>query len=60
MTNEYHKEIFLQDMIIQDPKTGAVVTTMSCNSWIQPKLVSPDKRIFFTTKVNLLGRPCFQ
>ncbi|KAF3331118.1 putative lipoxygenase 8 [Carex littledalei] len=53
MTNEYHREIFLQDMILQDHKTGAIVTTMSCNSWIQPKSVSPDKRIFFTTKSYL-------
>ncbi|KAJ1695947.1 hypothetical protein LUZ63_012645 [Rhynchospora breviuscula] len=51
--NEDQNEIFLQDLILQNDKTGAVATTFSCNSWIQPKSVSPDKRVFFTTKSYL-------
>ncbi|KAJ4758745.1 Lipoxygenase [Rhynchospora pubera] len=53
VTNVYHNEIFLQDLILQNDKTGAAATTISCNSWIQPKSVSPDKRVFFTTKSYL-------
>lgn len=29
-------------------------TIFSCNSWVQPKNLIPDPRIFFSTKVNFL------
>ncbi|KAL4394381.1 hypothetical protein AHAS_Ahas02G0146300 [Arachis hypogaea] len=50
VTNKYDKEIFLETISIE----GGFVE-FSCNSWVQPEKVHPDKRIFFTNKACL---PC--
>ncbi|KAJ3677647.1 hypothetical protein LUZ60_003371 [Juncus effusus] len=51
--NKHEKEIFIQDMILKN-NAGATVVTISCNSWIQPKSNSSDKRIFFTASKSYL------
>ncbi|MED6130653.1 hypothetical protein PIB30_002767 [Stylosanthes scabra] len=49
VTNKYDKEIFLESISIE----GFV--EISCNSWVQPEKLHPDKRIFFSNKACL---PC--
>ncbi|KAK7302790.1 hypothetical protein RJT34_13686 [Clitoria ternatea] len=49
VTNKYHKEIFFEAFSIE----GFV--DFSCNSWVQPQKLHPDKRIFFYNKASL---PC--
>ena len=46
--NKSDKEIFLEGISIE----GFV--DISCNSWVQPEKVHPEKRIFFTNKVILI------
>ena len=43
--NKYDKEFFLEGISIEG------VVHFSCNSWLQPAKLHPEKRIFFTNKV---------
>ncbi|KAI4296747.1 hypothetical protein L6164_036675 [Bauhinia variegata] len=47
--NKYDKEVFLESIDIED------FVHFSCNSWVQPDMVHPEKRFFFSNKACL---PC--
>lgn len=47
--NRHNQELFLKDIVIYGIPTGP---RFSCNSWLNPKSLNYDTRIFFTTKVN--------
>lgn len=47
--NEYHKEMFIKNIVLDDDDN----VIFPCESWIQSKHVDCDKRIFFTTKSYL-------
>ncbi|KAJ1381888.1 PLAT/LH2 domain [Sesbania bispinosa] len=49
VTNKYDKEIFLEGFSIEG------VMDITCNSWVQPENVHPEKRIFFSNRACL---PC--
>ena len=51
--NEHHKEMYLKKIVLDGFPLGPVTAT--CNSWVQSKYDSPEKRIFFTNKSYL---PC--
>ncbi|PKU68520.1 probable lipoxygenase 8, chloroplastic [Dendrobium catenatum] len=52
--NENHKEIFLKDIVITtDYTVGENFSVITCNSWVQAKSTSSEKRIFFTNKSYL-------
>ena len=51
VTNEHRKEIYLKDIVLDGLPQGPV--KFYCNSWIASKHDNPEKRIFFTTKVNM-------
>ncbi|KAK8957454.1 hypothetical protein KSP39_PZI000087 [Platanthera zijinensis] len=50
--NEKKCEIFLEKIVVCEGNGSddCIVAVIECNSWVQPKCVSPEKRIFFTTK----------
>ncbi|KAF9624400.1 hypothetical protein IFM89_011325 [Coptis chinensis] len=50
--NEYHKEMFIKNIVLNGFSNGP--TTITCNSWITSKFDNPQLRIFFTNKVTLL------
>lgn len=43
-------EMYLQDIVLDGLPNGPV--NLTCDSWIQPKIVDKQKRIFFTNKVS--------
>ncbi|KAL2341893.1 hypothetical protein Fmac_009833 [Flemingia macrophylla] len=49
VTNKYDKEILFEGISIE------IVVDITCNSWVQPEKLLPEKRIFFTNKAYL---PC--
>ncbi|KAL2937414.1 Linoleate 13S-lipoxygenase 2-1 chloroplastic, partial [Bienertia sinuspersici] len=49
--NELHKEMHLIDILLNGLPFGSL--QFPCNSWVQPKSVDPEKRVFFTTKSYL-------
>ncbi|XP_058071094.1 linoleate 13S-lipoxygenase 2-1, chloroplastic-like [Magnolia sinica] len=51
VTNEHHKEMFMDDIILTGFASGPI--TIKCNSWVHAKSDNPDKRIFFTNKSYL-------
>ncbi|XP_058071102.1 linoleate 13S-lipoxygenase 2-1, chloroplastic-like [Magnolia sinica] len=51
VTNEHHKEMFFDDIILTGFASGPI--TINCNSWVHAKSDNPDKRIFFTNKSYL-------
>lgn len=48
--NEHHREMFLEDIVIDGLPCGPVSVT--CRSWVHSKFDSPVKRVFFTNKVS--------
>lgn len=46
VTNKYDQEIFLEGIAIEG------VVDITCNSWVQPEKVHPERRIFFSNKVS--------
>ena len=63
VTNEHHKEMFLEDIKLMMPSTSgdggaAPLLAIRCNSWVQPKSGgggdddAPGKRVFFANKVQ--------
>ncbi|KAG9450644.1 hypothetical protein H6P81_010609 [Aristolochia fimbriata] len=51
VTNEHHKEIFLESMTFHGIPYGPVNVT--CNSWIHAESDNKEKRVFFTNKSYL-------
>ncbi|XP_062083947.1 linoleate 13S-lipoxygenase 2-1, chloroplastic-like isoform X3 [Humulus lupulus] len=54
--NDYEREIFIQDILLQDLPSGPRFLSFSCNSWVQSKRdvpASQHKRIFFSEKSYL-------
>ncbi|KAB1204569.1 Linoleate 13S-lipoxygenase 2-1, chloroplastic [Morella rubra] len=49
--NEQHREMFLQDIVLDGFPDGPVNVT--CRSWVHSKFKNPEKRVFFTTKSYL-------
>ena len=49
--NEHHKEMYLQDIILDGFSNGPV--HVKCDSWVHSKYDNPQKRVFFTNKVSL-------
>ncbi|KAL4612097.1 hypothetical protein ACB092_08G174000 [Castanea dentata] len=49
--NEHHKEMYLQDIILDGFSDGSV--HVNCNSWVHSKYDNPQKRVFFTNKSYL-------
>ncbi|GLU19406.1 hypothetical protein SLE2022_356600 [Rubroshorea leprosula] len=49
--NEHHKEMFLDDIVIDGFPQGPV--TISCGSWVHSKHDNPQKRAFFANKCYL-------
>jgi hypothetical protein len=49
--NEHHKEMFLQDIVLDGLPHGAV--NITCGSWVHSKYDNDRKRIFFTNKVSI-------
>ncbi|KAF3338491.1 putative lipoxygenase 5 [Carex littledalei] len=49
--NRHQREFFLENIEVQGFPTGTVHFT--CDSWIQPIRIRPNKRIFFTNKPYL-------
>lgn len=47
--NEHHKEMFLEGITLSGFPYGSV--NFTCNSWVQPKSIQSEKRIFFSNKV---------
>ncbi|RDX97652.1 Linoleate 13S-lipoxygenase 2-1, chloroplastic, partial [Mucuna pruriens] len=45
--NEDHSEVFLKSIVLHGFPNGPLHFT--CDSWIQPKSVSPEKRVFFSS-----------
>ncbi|KAM3741062.1 hypothetical protein ACB098_08G147300 [Castanea mollissima] len=46
--NEHHKEMYLQDIILNGFPNGPV--HVNCNSWVHSKYDNPQKRAFFANK----------
>lgn len=55
--NEHHKEMYLNDIVLDGPRNGPV--NITCGSWVQSKHVNKQKRIFFTNKVSFGSYACF-
>ncbi|KAK2985670.1 hypothetical protein RJ640_026354 [Escallonia rubra] len=53
VVNEIHIEMYFKNIKVLDSSNGDVCLNMSCNSWVQSKFVSPEKRTFFTNKSYL-------
>ncbi|KAB1210364.1 Linoleate 13S-lipoxygenase 2-1, chloroplastic [Morella rubra] len=51
--NEQHREMFLQDIVLDGFPDGPVNVT--CRSWVHSKFKNPEKRVFFTTKPQLMN-----
>lgn len=49
VANRHQKEFFLESITVEGFACGPVHFT--CNSWIQPTRVHPDRRVFFCNKV---------
>ncbi|OMO72309.1 Lipoxygenase [Corchorus capsularis] len=49
--NEHHKEIFVQEIVLDGFKYGPVY--VQCASWVHSKHDNPQKRVFFTNKSYL-------
>ncbi|EEF48844.1 lipoxygenase, putative [Ricinus communis] len=49
--NEHHKEMFLQDIVLDGFPQGPLNVT--CASWVHSKFTNNQKRVFFTTKSYL-------
>ncbi|KAK7401159.1 hypothetical protein VNO78_12478 [Psophocarpus tetragonolobus] len=49
--NEDHDELFLKSIVLDGLPNGPV--HFPCESWIQPKSDSPEKRVFFSNKLYL-------
>ncbi|KAK4608274.1 hypothetical protein RGQ29_001901 [Quercus rubra] len=49
--NEHHKEMYLQDIILDGFSNGPV--HVNCNSWVHSKYDNPQKRVFFTNQSYL-------
>ncbi|XP_007014892.2 PREDICTED: linoleate 13S-lipoxygenase 2-1, chloroplastic [Theobroma cacao] len=49
--NEHHKEMFVQDIVLDGLKNGPV--NVNCVSWVHSKYDNPQKRVFFTDKSYL-------
>ncbi|XP_054777130.1 lipoxygenase 3, chloroplastic-like [Prosopis cineraria] len=45
--NKNEKEFFLEGIVIEG------IFHFPCNSWVQPEMLQPEKRIFFSNKVHL-------
>ena len=43
-------ETYLKDIVLDGLRNGPV--NIACDSWIQPRIVDKQKRIFFTNKVS--------
>ncbi|KAL4335203.1 hypothetical protein GQ457_07G043520 [Hibiscus cannabinus] len=50
--NEHHKEMFVTEIVLEGFNYSNLIT-VTCNSWVEPKSVDPQKRIFFTHKSYL-------
>ncbi|XP_030953245.1 linoleate 13S-lipoxygenase 2-1, chloroplastic-like isoform X1 [Quercus lobata] len=50
--NEHHKEMYLQDIILNGCPNGPV--RVNCNSWVHSKYDNPQKRVFFAHKQSYL------
>ncbi|KAA8549574.1 hypothetical protein F0562_001408 [Nyssa sinensis] len=49
--NEHHKEMYLENMVLDGFLNGPV--NITCNSWVHSKYDNPQKRVFFTNKSYL-------
>lgn len=50
VTNKHQREFFLEAITIEGFACGPV--HFPCNSWVQSKKDQPEKRIFFSNKVD--------
>ncbi|XP_077215193.1 linoleate 13S-lipoxygenase 2-1, chloroplastic-like isoform X4 [Tasmannia lanceolata] len=48
VTNEYHREMYLKDIVLSGFPNGPLHFT--CKSWVHSKTTSPEKRVFFGNK----------
>ena len=53
--NEHHKEMYLQDIILNGFPNGPV--RVKCKSWAHSKYDNPQKRAFFANKVHFSLSP---
>ncbi|XP_062083946.1 linoleate 13S-lipoxygenase 2-1, chloroplastic-like isoform X2 [Humulus lupulus] len=54
--NDFEREIFIKNILLQDLPSGPTTLDFPCNSWVQSKSDVPDnqhKRIFFSNKSYL-------
>ncbi|XP_077215182.1 linoleate 13S-lipoxygenase 2-1, chloroplastic-like isoform X3 [Tasmannia lanceolata] len=51
VTNEYHREMYLKDIVLSGFPNGPLHFT--CKSWVHSKTTSPEKRVFFGNKSYL-------
>ncbi|ONK66147.1 uncharacterized protein A4U43_C06F4620 [Asparagus officinalis] len=49
--NKHHKEFYLESILVEGFARAPVHFT--CNSWVQPSRLNPDKRVFFCNKPYL-------
>ncbi|KMT10554.1 hypothetical protein BVRB_5g116770 [Beta vulgaris subsp. vulgaris] len=54
--NEHHVEMHLIDIVLEGLPSGSGSLNISCNSWVHPKTINPDKRVFFTNKSYLASQ----
>ncbi|KAL6646746.1 hypothetical protein ACP70R_015440 [Stipagrostis hirtigluma subsp. patula] len=54
VTNEHHREIFLEGVNLSSPGADGPLLAIRCNSWVQPKSGgAPGSRVFFANKPYL-------
>ncbi|XVF47463.1 hypothetical protein PTKIN_Ptkin03bG0110500 [Pterospermum kingtungense] len=51
--NEHHKEMYLENIVLDGFSNGLDPISIQCNSWVHSKYDNPQKRIFFTNKSYL-------
>ncbi|KAI7735545.1 hypothetical protein M8C21_004734, partial [Ambrosia artemisiifolia] len=49
--NEHHKEMYIESIKLEGFPNGTI--TINPNSWVHSKFDNPEKRIFFTNKVDI-------
>ncbi|KAL6646741.1 hypothetical protein ACP70R_015435 [Stipagrostis hirtigluma subsp. patula] len=58
VTNEHHREIFLEGVNLSSPGADGPLLAIRCNSWVQPKSGgAPGSRVFFANKVRQEQKP---
>lgn len=56
--NKHQKEFYMESILVEGFACGPVHFT--CNSWVQPSRLNPNKRVFFSNKVFLFEYFVFQ